>query len=909
MTRNSIVTFIMLLIISLTGFAQPGSIDADIIVAQDGSGDFTKIQDAINAVESNSDRQTIIYIKRGLYSTEKIIVPAEKKNVYLIGESRDETIISYHIYDCPDGKCPTEDAALWSGENIRTSATLTIIGNGFRAENLTIENTAGPVGQAQAITVRADRVVFFNCNLTGYQDTIYFWSDGKRCYMENCLVVGRTDYIYGGGIAFFQSCEIRSWGGGWITAPSTNREFDYGFVFHECQLTYAANSPRAGDDGALVRFGRPWHEYPKVAWLYCEMTEKIHPEGWGDTWNMEYAATSTDLHLYEYGNSGAGADMSGRANWAGLRALTAEEASNYTVQNVLGGNDKWDPTAEAPLITTYEWTGAGTSNGWMDAANWGTETTPTTGEAAVVDDNYIVDADGGDFLADLNLKNSAKLNIIANSSANYLATYGTEIQAATTASFDGKITTKDTIVFNITGTLSLDAQLTGVHELIKKGTGKLILNEDNTSFSGAIRVDNGELDAAVANSLGKGKVSVQSGSTLTISNNTALQPTSKLLVEAGATLKLNADITTSEFYIDGVIQEVGTYTAATNPGLITGTGQIIIGRPSEFTFIGGANGNWDNPAHFVPALMPEAGETVNVSIEMETTSTVFEADIHLMSPGNMRLRGEHSSTGTITMEEGTYFTYSTGGTGFTLSAPITLAGDVKMTMASGNSSGSSMVLGGSITGEHTVTVINNGRGTVNSGTVVLRGDNIGFSGVWDLTSPSERYPNDNSYITAIDGQSANAFGQGLIAAGLDNKIIFSHVDAVGDDINVELTGSARVVLNVDMNVKSLKVNDQNFGQGTYSATTNPEYFEGTGSITVSWPVGTNEIQQTNRIELLKNSILIHGDKSEVTVYSVLGSPVMNIKNKNTISLNGLKKGIYIIQYSIDGNSGTMKFSK
>src|SRR6056297_1626316 len=201
--------------------AQDKPANADIVVALDGSGDFTSIQSAINAVPANDGRNTVIYIKRGVYNTEKLIVPADRINVTLIGESRQETVISYHIYDCGDSKCPAEDAALWTGDNIRTSATLTILGDGFRAENLTIQNTAGPVGQAQAVTVRSDKCVFINVDFFGYQDTMYFWSNGKRSYFKECLVVGRTDYIYGSGTVFFDACEIRSWGGGWITAPST----------------------------------------------------------------------------------------------------------------------------------------------------------------------------------------------------------------------------------------------------------------------------------------------------------------------------------------------------------------------------------------------------------------------------------------------------------------------------------------------------------------------------------------------------------------------------------------------------------------------------------------------------------------------------------------------------------------
>ena len=364
--------------VSIQVFADERPFNADMVVAPDGSGDFTSIQAAIDAVPSNSDRRTVIYIKRGLYNTEKLIVPDNKQNITLLGESREETIISYHMYDCPQGKCPVEDAALWTGENIRTSATLTIRGAGFRAENMTIQNTAGPVGQAQALTISADRCTFVNCNITGYQDTIYLWQSGRRSYFENCLIVGRTDYIYGGGIGYFYRCEIRSWGGGWITAPSTPLSQPYGYVFNECELTYALNSPRGGDDGALVALGRPWNDYPKVTWMNSYMCAEIDPVGWPTTWDMTYAATSTALHLYEYNNHGPGADMSNRANWAGIKALTEEEAANYTIEKVMGGTDNWNPRAIAPAVTVYQWKGEAETNGWLLPANWEPEAIPAS---------------------------------------------------------------------------------------------------------------------------------------------------------------------------------------------------------------------------------------------------------------------------------------------------------------------------------------------------------------------------------------------------------------------------------------------------------------------------------------------------------------------------------------------------
>lgn len=319
---------------------------ADIIVATDGSGNYQKIQEAIDAVKPNQKKRTIIFIKNGLYNTEKLIVPEDKKNITLLGENRENTIISYHIYDCKGGlnnKCPAEDAAKWSGMTIRTSATITVLGDGFRAENITFQNTAGAVGQALAITVCSDKNTFINCSFLGYQDTIYLWTAGKRSYFSNCLVLGRTDYIYGAGIAFFDKCEIRSFGGGWITAPSTPKDQTVGFVFNRCRLTFTKGSPRRGDDSVSVSLGRPWHEYPKVAWLYCDMCKEINPKGWPTTWRMEYAATSEDLHLFEYKNSGEGSSMKRRSSWAGIRPLKDEEAVDYSLNKVLSGNDNWDP--------------------------------------------------------------------------------------------------------------------------------------------------------------------------------------------------------------------------------------------------------------------------------------------------------------------------------------------------------------------------------------------------------------------------------------------------------------------------------------------------------------------------------------------------------------------------------------
>ncbi len=884
-----------------TALAAEKPMNADFVVAPDGSGDFTKIQDAIDAVPSNNERRTVVYIKRGLYNSEKLIIPANKKNITFIGESREETIISYHIFDCTTGKCPSEDAAKWVGDNIRTSATLTIMGDGFRAENLTIENTAGPVGQALAITVQADKVVFLNCDIKSYQDTIYLWTAGKRSYFENCMVLGRTDYIYGAGIAFFNRCEIRSWGGGWITAPSTPKTQPYGYVFYECRLTYALNSPRAGDDDAMVALGRPWHEYPKVAWLYCDFCQEINPAGWPTTWDMSYATTSIDLHLYEYKNTGLGADMSQRSNWAGIRALTDAEALNYTVGKVMGGSDAWDPTAEAPISKSYHWKGQSSSSSWLQSGNWLPEGVPAKGESAEVSGTATITADGGTFDADLNLKDGAMLMVTNNSTATYISVLNGIIMAGGDVALNGKISVKAPTEINSSANFTLNAQLLGIQTINKTGSGKLIVNANNDDFSGNWVIEAGSLEAGMANSLGKGNITVKSGASLIVKNSNVIQPQSPLKIENGASLVLDATITISEFFIGGTLQPLGEYSATSNPGLISGTGKVIIGRPTSFSFIGGSNGNWDNPAHFSPALMPEAGETVYVEREMETTSTAFPANIVLVQDkGAIRMRGDHKCSGTITMQDNTRISYATGGTGFKLDAPIVLGGDVLMSMNSSNAAGNSLSLLGPITGSKKIVAIHS-RDVATTATLILGGNNSLFDGIWDLT----RLGTNAGAVTAMKGISANAFGRGKIEVAARNKVYFEHPQCTGLNTELKLASGAVAVVESEVILGKLTLGATEFTSGTFSATSHPDYIQGAKSIIVGG-TSTQKNIQGKVFHFSNNTIFLIGESVNATIFSLSGSRVSERIESKAYSVNHLKPGIYLIKYQTEAASGIEK---
>ena len=144
-----------------------------IVVAQDGSGDFITIQDAINSVRDFTPVPRVIHIKKGIYY-EKVEIPSWKCDITLKGDGPEETLIYYDDY-----------ASLRRMGTFRTY-TLQIRGNRVTLENLTVENRAGRVGQAVALHVEGDCVAVRNCRLLGNQDTLFTGNENSRQYYDRC---------------------------------------------------------------------------------------------------------------------------------------------------------------------------------------------------------------------------------------------------------------------------------------------------------------------------------------------------------------------------------------------------------------------------------------------------------------------------------------------------------------------------------------------------------------------------------------------------------------------------------------------------------------------------------------------------------------------------------------------------
>lgn len=300
-----------------------------LTVAQDGSGNYKTIQEAVNAIHDFSTVPVTIFVKKGVYH-EKLVIPSWKTSISLIGESRDSTIITNDDYSgkpFPGGK----DAM--GNEKFRTFNSYTVIvqGNDFRAENLTIQNTAGRVGQAVALHVEGDRCVILNCNLLGNQDTLYVGIDSSRQYYYNCFIQGTTDFIFGPATVVFQNCTIKSLMNSYITAASTTVNQKFGFVFLNCTLI-------ADTAAHKVFLGRPWRPYAKVVYINTNMGAHIIPAGWDNWRNAENEKTA---YYAEYNSTGPGANPSGRVAWS--HQLTKKEAKEYTLDNIFGD---WKPVID-----------------------------------------------------------------------------------------------------------------------------------------------------------------------------------------------------------------------------------------------------------------------------------------------------------------------------------------------------------------------------------------------------------------------------------------------------------------------------------------------------------------------------------------------------------------------------------
>ncbi|HEY4327002.1 MAG TPA: pectinesterase family protein [Mucilaginibacter sp.] len=334
MKKLLVIAFCLSYIFNL--YAQPVSSLKELTVAQDGSGNFKTIQEAVNAVRDLSQQQVIIHIKKGTYH-EKLIIPSWKTRISLIGEDKENTIITNNDYSgkaVPGGK----DGFGKDKLSTFTSYTVLIAGNDCTVQNLTIENTSGRVGQAVALHVEGDKCIIKNCRLLSNQDTLYAATGNSRQLYEDCYIEGTTDFIFGEATAVFKRCVIKSLINSYISAASTTPQQKFGFVFLDCKLI-------ADSVATKVYLGRPWRPYARMVYIHTEMGAHILPAGW-NPWKGDAMFPDKEKTAYcaEYKSTGSGAGTANRVSWS--IQLTDKEAKLYTIKNIFSAADGWDPEGE-----------------------------------------------------------------------------------------------------------------------------------------------------------------------------------------------------------------------------------------------------------------------------------------------------------------------------------------------------------------------------------------------------------------------------------------------------------------------------------------------------------------------------------------------------------------------------------
>ena len=333
----------------------------DFVVGIDGT-----IDDAIKAANNNTKvggHRYYIFVPDGEYQltgNDPVNVKAEvdgkettlvnfnngmtkitKSNISLIGQSKKGTT----IYNLPT----------YEGSNC--TATINIDKNitDFYAEDLTLENrfdyweTSGGAGRGVVFWDHGNRSIMKNVALMSWQDT-YYSNNARdfRSYLENCDIAGVVDFLCGDGDIWFEKCDIllRDRSGNNITAASTQVDQKWGYVFNNCNIKTELDNPQLLKDNDWA-LGRPWNGSPACTWLNTKMYTQPRAAGWTKM-NADEV-----LRFHEYRSMDAtGALLSlGRRSLAAASpapgsddcVLSEEDAKKYTLRNVTGGDDAFQP--------------------------------------------------------------------------------------------------------------------------------------------------------------------------------------------------------------------------------------------------------------------------------------------------------------------------------------------------------------------------------------------------------------------------------------------------------------------------------------------------------------------------------------------------------------------------------------
>lgn len=332
--------------------------DYQAIVAQDGSGDYTTVQDAVNSAPDSCRKPWRILVKNGSYE-EQVIVPQSKTYIHLIGQDKNKTVIHLRLNVGGEPESPKDDkTGFWecSVHNPHAEvykyegAVVNVKADDFYSENISyindygVKEQSGP--QALAMKVQGDRIAFYNCIFRSFQDT---WMTSKkdehRLYVKDCFIEGAVDYFYGGGDALLENCTLYNVRDASIIVAPCQTSPRFGYVFLNCTIDGNAEAAKGN-----VMLGRPWHNTPSAVYLHTIMRIPIAEEGWTNMGAVpalfaEYDSRDAAGNIVDLSHRKKEYEGRGENPPKGScpTTISKEDAERYTYENIIMADDGWNP--------------------------------------------------------------------------------------------------------------------------------------------------------------------------------------------------------------------------------------------------------------------------------------------------------------------------------------------------------------------------------------------------------------------------------------------------------------------------------------------------------------------------------------------------------------------------------------
>ncbi|XP_019158574.1 PREDICTED: probable pectinesterase/pectinesterase inhibitor 58 [Ipomoea nil] len=314
--------------------AKRAEIKPDLVVAKDGSGKYMSINEALEDIPRNKNKTFVLYIKEGVYE-EKVVFFRNMTHLMIMGDGPTKTKI-------------TGSKNYIDGVSTFHTATVAALGDFFMARDIGFENSAGPEKhQAVALRVGADKSIFYNCQMDGYQDTLY--THTYRQFYRNCIISGTIDFIFGNGAVVLQTCTFV------VRKPMENQQCivtaqgridprqPTGLVLQNC--SFVADPEYYPVRSKLKSYlGRPWKEYSRTIIMESFIDDLIQKEGWL-LWNGDFALDT--LFYTEYNNRGSSSSKEERVKWKGVKELPLNRIERFTAARFIQG-DVWIKSTRLP---------------------------------------------------------------------------------------------------------------------------------------------------------------------------------------------------------------------------------------------------------------------------------------------------------------------------------------------------------------------------------------------------------------------------------------------------------------------------------------------------------------------------------------------------------------------------------